>query len=113
MTTPIVIYRASSQVVGEVTVSIMLGVDEVYNESLAPEANGFSYDLLNDFADGLPEGDHTVSVTVTDANGETATASTNFSVVYPEASVSIDSPAAGHTYDHTYRYISGRVHRCR
>ena len=63
----------------------------------------FSYDLLNK----LPQGEYTVTVNITDANENTAQAETKFTVVYPEASVSIDSPAAGHTYDHTYRYISG------
>jgi hypothetical protein len=42
-----------------------------------------------------------------DENGETAEASTTFSVVYPDVSVSISSPEPGDTYDHTYNHISG------
>ena len=67
------------------------------------DGNEFTYDL----SDKLDEGEHTVSVSVEDENGETAQASTTFSVVYPEASVTIDSPAAGHIYDHTFSHISG------
>ena len=50
-----------------------------------------------------------VSVSVEDENGETAQATTIFSVVYPDASVMISSPEAADTYDHTYRHISGEV----
>ena len=99
--------------VGEVTVDITVeGTAEdgtaiapiVKNGILVPEgSNEFTHNL----SDKLLEGDYTVSVSVTDANGETATASTTFSVVYPEASVTIDSPAAGHTYDHNFSHISG------
>ena len=87
--------------VGEVAVS--LSVDGTAVEAMV-DGNEFTYDL----SDKLDEGEHTVSVSVEDANGETAQASTTFSVVYPEASVTIDSPASGHTYDHTFAHIAGR-----
>ncbi|MYF57315.1 hypothetical protein F4225_16570, partial [Candidatus Poribacteria bacterium] len=83
-------------------VTVALMVDGMAVEAMV-DGNEFTYDL----SDKLAEGEHTVSVSVTDANGETAQASTTFSVVYPEASVSIDSPVAGGMYDHTYRHISG------
>ena len=66
--------------------------------------NEFSYDLTDKLVE---KDDHTVSVVIKDANGISAKASTTFSVVYPEPSVSIDSPAAGHTYDHNFSHISG------
>ena len=65
--------------------------------------NQFSADL----SDKLAEGAHTVSVMVTDANGETAEASASFTVVYPEASVTLTSPTAGHTYSNGTPVISG------
>ena len=86
--------------VGEVAVS--LSVDGTAVEAMV-DGNEFTFDL----SDKLTEGEHMVSVSVEDENGETAQASTTFSVVYPEASVSIDSPVAGGMYDHTYRHISG------
>ena len=86
--------------VGEVTVN--LRVDGIRVPARIDD-NEFTYDLWN----RLSEGEHMVSVSVTDQNGETAQASTTFSVVYPDASVSIDAPVAGNTYDHTYRHISG------
>ena len=88
--------------VGEVSVTLMVDGEEVVPE-VDQENNTFTHDL----SDKLSEGSHTVSVSVEDANGETAEASTTFSVVYPEASVSISSPVAGDTYDHTYGHISG------
>ena len=87
--------------VGAVAVSLMVDGDAV--EAMV-DGNEFTFDL----SDKLDEGEHMVSVSVEDANGEMAQASTTFSVVYPEASVTIDSPAAGHTYDHTFSHISGR-----
>ena len=86
--------------VGEVVVSLMLDGEPV---EATIEGNQFSADL----SDKLSEGDHMVTVMVTDANGETAEESVSITVVYPEASVSIQSPAAGDTYDHTFRHISG------
>ena len=44
------------------------------------DGNEFTYDL----PDKLTEGEHTVSVSVEDENGETAQASTTFTVVYPK-----------------------------
>ena len=86
--------------VGDVAANLTVDGEAVH---AMVDGNEFTYDLSNK----LSEGEHTISVSVTDENGETATASTTFSVVYPEASVSIDSPVAGDTYDHTYRHISG------
>ena len=48
----------------------------------------------------LAHGDHTVSVEVTDANGETARADTTFTVDVPGPAVAILSPAPGQTYEH-------------
>ena len=89
--------------VGEVAVSIMLDGEAVDADSISVEGNEYTYML----PDKLTEGDHMVSVSVEDENGETAQATTIFSVVYPDASVMISSPIAADTYDHTYRHISG------
>ncbi len=89
--------------VGDVNVSIMLNDRLVDKDSISVEENEFTYML----SDKLAEGDHMVSVSVEDANGETAQATSIFSVVYPEASVSIDYPVAGVTYDHEYRDVLG------
>ena len=59
------------------------------------DGNEFTFDL----SDKLTEGEHMVSVSVTDENG--AQASTTFSVVYPEVQILLL------VYDHTYRHISG------
>ena len=58
-------------------------------------------------ADGLGEGEHTVVVMVTDANGKTAQATAIFSVEFPMASVTLTSPTAGHTYSNGMPVISG------
>ena len=86
--------------VDEVVVSLMLDGEAV---EATIEDNQFSADL----SDKLSEGDHVVSVMVTDANGETAEASSSFSVVYPEATVMLLSPTAGHTYTNGTPVISG------
>ena len=58
----------------------------------------------NDFTytptEALGDGNHTVSVKVTDVNGNTASASTDFTVDIAGPSVAIHSPAAGQMYDH-------------
>ena len=58
-------------------------------------------------ADGLGEGEHTVVVMVTDANGKTAQATAVFTVEFPMASVTLTSPTAGHTYTNGSPVISG------
>ncbi|RKU11676.1 hypothetical protein C6501_12410 [Candidatus Poribacteria bacterium] len=92
----------SGEFTGVDPVSVVLMVDDKAVEAMV-EGTEFTYDL----SDKLSEGDHMVSVEITDANGETAQATTTFSVVYPAASVMIHSPIAADTYDHTYRHISG------
>ena len=86
--------------VGEVSVSLMLDGEAV---DVSSEGNQFSATL----SDKLTEGEHMVTAMVTAGNGKTAQTSTTFSVVYPEASVSLSSPDAGDTYDHTFNHISG------
>ena len=88
---------------GEVTVNLMLNDTAVDSDDIVKQGNSYSYTL----ADKLPEGDHKVVASVTDANGNSAQTSAVFSVSYPDASVSIDSPAAGMVYDHTFNHISG------
>ena len=86
--------------VGDVTVS--LTVDE--KEAKAEVAdNGFTYTPEQ----GIGEGEHTVAVEVTDANGKTAQATAIFTVEFPMASVMLLSPAAGHTYTHGMPAITG------
>ena len=92
----------SGEFTGVLPVAVALMVNGTAVEAMV-DGNEFTYDL----SDKLAEGEHMVSVEITDANNNTAQASTTFSVVYPEASVSIDSPVAGGIYDHTYRHISG------
>jgi hypothetical protein len=76
-------------------------------DDTAVEAMVDGLEFTHTLAEKLTEGEHTVSVSVMDENGETAEASTTFSVVYPDVSVSISSPEPGDTYDHTYNHISG------
>ena len=93
-------------IAGEFSGVDKVDVDLMLNDK-AVEATTKGNQFTANLSDKLPEGDHTVSVKVKDANGETAEASVSFKVVYPEASVSISSPAAGGTYDHTFRHVSG------
>ena len=65
------------------------------------------------YPEKLAEGDHKVSVMITDANEKTANASAAFSVVYPVPTVSIASPAAGSAHDHEFQSYRWRVQRCR
>ncbi len=58
-------------------------------------------------SEGLGEGEHTVVVTVTDANGKSAQATAVFTVEFPVASVTLLSPTAGHTYTNGTPVISG------
>ncbi len=89
---------------GSVTVMVNAGTDNAMELDATLVDNQFSANL----SDKLPQAPaHKVTVTVKDANGESAEASATFSVVYPDASVSISSPVAGDTYDHTFRHISG------
>ncbi len=50
--------------------------------------------------DALSDGDHTVMVSITDANGRTAQASTSFTVNIPGPSVTLHSPASGQMYSY-------------
>jgi hypothetical protein len=86
--------------VGEVAVSLML-------DGAAVEASIEGSQFSATLSDKLSEGEHKVSVEITDANGETAQSSAVFTVEYPTATVSISSPGAGDTYDHTFNHISG------
>ncbi len=87
--------------VGDVTV--MLTVDEDDPIELEPDGNEFTHTLPGK----LSEGPHTVSVSVKDANDETADATTTFSVVYPEPTITIQSPVAGHIYDNGSIIVNG------
>ena len=86
--------------VADVVVTLMVDDEKV---EVTSADNQFSADL--DYK--LAEGTRTVSVKVTDGNGKTAQASVAFEVVYPEPTVSIQSPAAGSTVDHTLLHIAG------
>ena len=86
--------------VGEVEITLMVGDMEV---DVTQKGNQFTAA----YPEKLAEGDHTVSVMITDANGETANASAAFSIAYPDAMISITSPAASGAYDHEFRYIEG------
>ena len=86
--------------VGDVTVALTVNGKEA---EAKVEGNGFTYTP----AEGLGEGEHTVAVEVTDANGKMAQATAIFTVEFPMASVMLHAPAAGHTYSHGKPAISG------
>ncbi|MDE0088803.1 MAG: Ig-like domain-containing protein, partial [Candidatus Poribacteria bacterium] len=86
--------------VGDVTVALTVNGKEA---EAKVEGNGFTYTP----AEGLGEGEHTVAVEVTDANGKMAQATAIFTVEFPMASVMLHAPAAGHTYNHGKPAITG------
>jgi hypothetical protein len=86
--------------VGDVTVALTVNGKEA---EAKVEGNGFTYTP----AEGLGEGEHTVAVEVTDANGKMAQATAIFTVEFPMASVMLLSPAAGHTFNHGKPAITG------
>ncbi len=67
------------------------------------DGNNFSHAL----AQTLEEGDHTVTVEVTDGSGLTAQTSLTFTVELPVPTVSIDTPTAGQIYGHGMPVITG------
>ena len=107
-----VITVESSGVAEPVSVSVMInGVAAVMNE------DDDGTDILKQFilggvgvvmnedgtyspAEALEDGEHTVVVTATDANGKTDEATVVFNVDIPGPSVVIHAPAAGQVYDH-------------
>ena len=58
-------------------------------------------------AEALGDGDYTIVVGVSDANGKSADATVIFSVRLPVPTVAITTPAAGQIYDHGKPVISG------
>ena len=58
-------------------------------------------------AEALSDGEHTVAVVVTDANGRTAETSAVFTVDIPGPSVAIHAPAAGQMYNISKPIITG------
>ena len=58
-------------------------------------------------ADALSDGEHMISVMVTDANGRTAETTAVFTVDIPGPSVAIHAPAAGQMYDISKPVITG------
>ena len=93
-----VITWESSGVAGPISTSLTINGDAV---ELADGADSYTPD------EGLGEGEHTVVVMVTDANGKTAQATAVFTVEFPMASVTLTSPTAGHTYSNGMPVISG------
>ncbi len=88
--------------VAPVDVDLMVGPEAIDDAKVSVVGNQFTYT-----SDKFDEGTHEVSVKITDANGKTAETSAEFSVVYPVPTVSLASPVAGDTYDHTFSHISG------
>ena len=80
---------------GVAPVEVKLSIDGKDAE-VKVDGNQFTHDL----AEALSDGDHTISVEITDANDKTAQATTTFTIDIPGPSVSILSPASGQTYDH-------------
>ena len=91
--------------VGDVTIKLMVGDKEV---ATVKDGNQFTAE----YPEKLAEGDHTVSVMITDGNEKTASASAAFSIVYPTPMVSITAPAAGSTHDHEFSHIAGEFSWC-
>ena len=79
--------------VGDVTVVLTVDGAAVATEKVGE--NGFAATSPE-----LAHGDHTVLVTVTDANKETAQTGATFTVDIPGPSVAIIKPAPGQTFDH-------------
>ena len=94
------IVRGEFTGVGDVTVALTVNGEEAKAEVAD---NGFTYTP----AEGLGEGEHTVAVEVTDANGKMAQATAIFTVEFPMATVMLHAPAAGHTYSHGKPAITG------
>ena len=94
---PVISWEASG-VAAPISVSLTLNGEAV---ELADGADSYTPD------EGIGEGEHTVVVMVTDANGKTAQATAVFTVEFPMASVMILSPTAGHTYNNGTPIVSG------
>ena len=88
----------ASGVAEPVSVSLTLNGEAV---ELADGADSYTPD------EGIGEGEHTVVIMATDANGKTAQATAVFSVEFPMVSVTILSPTAGHTYNNGTPIVSG------
>ena len=86
-------FSGADPVTGKLTVSDSAG-KEVGEMDVS--GNDFEYTPAN----ALGHGSYTVSISVTDKNGNTADASTDFTVDIPGPIVAIHSPAAGQMYDH-------------
>ncbi len=80
---------------GVAPVELKLSIDGEDAE-VKVDGNQFTHDL----EDALADGDHTITVEITDANDKTAQATSMFTVDIPGPSVSILSPASGQTYAH-------------
>ena len=80
---------------GVAPVELKLSIDGEDAE-VKVDGNQFTHDL----EDALADGDHTITVEITDANDKTAKATSMFTVDIPGPSVSILSPASGQTYAH-------------
>ena len=88
---------------GAAPIVVALSVD---GEAVSAEVNAnnqFTYTP----ADALSDGEHMISVMVTDANGRTAETTAVFTVDIPGPSVAIHAPAAGQMYDISKPVITG------
>ena len=88
---------------GAAPIAVALSIDGKAVEAEVNDNNQFTYTP----ADALSDGEHMISVMVTDANGRTAETTAVFTVDIPGPSVAIHAPAAGQMYDISKPVITG------